>query len=125
MTATRKEFLYGDLTYELNSLLFSVHNELGRFAREKQYGDLLEEKMKVAGIRYQREVRVGDSGNVLDFLVEDSIVLELKTKPFLLREDYAQVQRYLHVVHLRLGILVNFRPKYLQPKRILHVDAHL
>lgn len=122
---TNKEFLYGELTYELNSCLFSVHNELGRFAREKQYADLLEKKLKEAGIRYQRELRAGDSGNVFDFLIEDVIVLELKAKPFLLREDYVQVQRYLHTANMRLGILVNFRSRYLQPKRILRPDAHL
>ncbi|MBP9686504.1 MAG: GxxExxY protein [Candidatus Doudnabacteria bacterium] len=59
------------------------------------------------------------------FLVEDVIVLELKAKPFLLREDYVQVQRYLHIANVRLGILVNFRPRYLQPKRILRPDVHL
>ena len=119
MLSDKKEFLYAETTYKLNGLLFSVHNELGMFAREKQYADLFEAKLKEYGISYKRELRIGDSGNILDFLIDDLIIIELKSKPFLLREDYFQTQRYLDSLNLRLGILVNFRTKYLQPKRIL------
>jgi|GEM_PF-6764652 len=31
---------------------------------------------------------IGDSGNIVDFIIEDSIILELKSKPFTLAEDY-------------------------------------
>lgn len=41
------EFLYKDKTYDLRGILFSVHNELGRFAKEKQYGDKTEKKFKL------------------------------------------------------------------------------
>ncbi len=119
MLSDKKEFLYAETTYKINGLLFSVHNELGMFAREKQYADSFETKLKESGIAYRRELRIGDSGNILDFLIDDLIIIELKSKPFLLREDYFQTQRYLDSLNLRLGILVNFRTKYLQPKRIL------
>lgn len=119
-----REFLYGDLTYEINGILYAIHNELGRFAREKQYADLFEYKLKEKGVRYQRELRVGDSGNILDFLIEDKIVIEFKSKAFLLKDDYFQIQRYLHILNLELGLLVNFRTQYLQPKRILRRDEH-
>ena len=36
-------FFYEDLSYFINSILFSVHNQLGAFAREKQYGNLIEQ----------------------------------------------------------------------------------
>ena len=119
MQAASGKLLYGDLSYELNGILFAVHNELDRFAREKQYADLIEEQLKSRNIKYKRECIVGDSGNIVDFIIEDSIILELKAKPFLLHADYDQVQRYLQVCDLHLGILVNFRSKYIQPKRIL------
>lgn len=111
--------LYGHLTYELNGIFFAVHNELGRFAREKQCGDLFEKKLKEINIAYKREVRIGDSGNVIDFIIEDSIVIEFKAIPIVTRLEYYQVQRYLYATGLELGILVNFRDKFLQPKRIL------
>lgn len=120
-----KEFLFGDLTYQLNGILYSVHNELGRFAREKQYSDLFEARLKEKGIGYKRELRVGDSGNILDFLIEDKVIVEFKSKAFLLKEDYFQIQRYLQVLNLELGLLVNFRSRYLEPKRILRPKQNL
>lgn len=116
----KSEFLYGDLTYKLNGILFAAHNELGRFAREKQYAECIAAKLKEKGINYQRELIVSDSGNIIDFLIEGTIILELKAKPFLTKEDYYQIKRYLQVCNLKLGILVNFRSNYLNPKRILH-----
>lgn len=116
------DLLYADLTYEIRGLLFSVHNELGRFAREKQVGDLLEEKIKAKGWKYLREQRIGDSGNVTDFIIQGIIIIELKAKPFLLKADYYQLQRYLFETQIKLGILVNFREKYLNPKRVLLAD---
>lgn len=120
-----KEFLFGDLTFKLQGILFSTHNELGRFAREKQYGDLLEKKLVENNVKFKREVRVGDTGNILDFIIEDKIIMELKSKPFLSKEDYFQIQRYLQALNLRLGILVNFRSSHLTPKRILNSKSNL
>lgn len=116
----KKEFFYGDLTYKIRKLLFAVHNELGMYAREKQYADLAEQKFKESGLENRREVRVGDSGNIIDFTIEDKVALEFKAKPFLTQEDYAQTQRYLQILNFRLGLLVNFRSKYLSPKRVLN-----
>ena len=121
----KKEFLYGDLTFKVRKVLFDTHNELGMFGREKQYGDLVERKLKELGIAHRREAIVADSGNTLDFIVEDKLILELKAKPFLTKEDYFQKQRYLQATNLRLGILVNFRTKYIAPKRILNSKSHL
>lgn len=119
-STAKKEFLYGDLTFVIRKHLFKVHNELGMYAREKQYADLLERQFLEFQIPYGREVSVGDTGNILDFVIDDKVILELKAKPFLLREDYDQIKRYLNILNFCLGIIVNFRTKYLSPKRILN-----
>lgn len=115
----KKDFLYGELTYKINGILIEVYKELGRYAREKRYADLVEKKLIAKGIRYKREVRVGDSGNIMDFIIEDKVILELKAVPRLIKEHYDQVKRYLYQAGLQLGILVNFRTSYLVPKRVL------
>jgi GxxExxY protein len=61
--------------------------------------------------------------NKVDFVVEDKIVVEIKAKRVIEREDYYQVQRYLVAMNKKLGLLVNFRDKYLRPKRILNSKA--
>ncbi len=118
----KQEFLYGDLTYKINGILIETHKELGPYAREKQFGDLVEQKLKERDIACKREVRIGDSGNILDFIIDEKVILELKTKPFLINEHYNQVKRYLHQTNLKLGILVNFRAKYIKPKRVLNLN---
>lgn len=116
----KKEFLFGDLTYKINGILIEVYKELGKYAREKQYADLIEQKLKERSLAYKREIKIGDSGNIIDFIIEDNVILELKAKPFLIKEHYDQIKRYLQQTNLRLGILVNFRTNFLNPKRVLN-----
>ena len=56
----------------------------------------------------------------MDFIIEDKIIIELKAKPFITKNDYYQTRRYLELLNLELGIIVDFRQKYLKPKRILN-----
>jgi len=51
----RKDLLYPELSYKVSGVLFKVHNKLGRFCREIQYGDLLELELKNAGLLFERE----------------------------------------------------------------------
>ena len=56
----------------------------------------------------------------VDFLIDNKIILEIKYRKYLTKEDYEQTQRYLTTLNLALGILVNFRDERLHPKRILN-----
>jgi len=49
--------------------LFSTHNELGSYAREKQYGDAIERRLGEIKIPYVREWRIADTDNITDFLI--------------------------------------------------------
>lgn len=117
--------LYPQLSYTINGILFRVHNELGRFCREKEYCDLFEKYLKDKEISYKREavINFGQNTNRVDFIVENSVVLEFKAKRFVAREDYFQIKRYLEHLHCSLGILVNFQNKFLTPKRVLNGQA--
>jgi len=120
------ELLYPDISYKLNGILFKVHNELGQFRGEKEYGDLIENYLTKNGINFEREKTLPASfdndqqRNKVDFLIEDKIILELKAKRFIDKEDYYQVKRYLSALNKPLGILVNFRRRYITPKRIVN-----
>lgn len=123
MKPGKAELIYPELSYLITGILFEAHNEKGRYAREKQYGDFIEKKLKELGIPYKREIIIADSGNTLDFIIENKIVLELKNKTILTKQDYFQLQRYLQTTGIKLGILVNFRYKYLKPIRIVRIDT--
>lgn len=103
--------------------MFEIHNSIGRYAREKQYADEFEKKLKELHIPYEREIEIKKSGNIVDFIVENKIVLEFKARPFIGKEEYYQIQRYLQTTKLSLGLLVNFRNRYLKPKRIIRIDT--
>src|SRR3989338_10632197 len=113
-----EKLVYPELSYLITGACFEVHNQLGRFCREKQYGDALEEKLRLLKTDCKREYTVGVTGNRIDFLIEDKIIIEIKAKPLLLREDYYQTQRYLQALNKKLGLIINFRNKYIRPKRV-------
>lgn len=69
------KLIYPELSYLLTGVCFDIHNQLGRFCREKQYADLMEKRLTELKILFKREYRHTSSGNVLDFLVDDKIVL--------------------------------------------------
>src|SRR5687768_16789923 len=97
--------IYPKLSYLLTGLCFEAHNEIGSYGREKQYGDFIEKRLKAVGISYKRELIIADTGNVVDFLVDGKILLELKSCRILTKTDYFQVQRYLQSTGIKLGLL--------------------
>ncbi|MBI4049214.1 MAG: GxxExxY protein [Candidatus Doudnabacteria bacterium] len=121
------DLIYPELSYKITGILFAVHNQLGRFCNEKQYADAIEAAFKGQGLKYEREKVLDPSfaaempgRNKIDFIVEDKIILEIKSSRMLTKENYYQVVRYLRALNKKLGLLVNFRAKYLEPKRILN-----
>ena len=119
----KTKLIYPELSYLLTGIFFDVHNHLGRYAREKQYGDLLADILKEKEIPFSRELLVPGTGNVIDFVVDGKVVVELKAKPMALKEDYYQIQRYLQILKLKLGLLVNFHQKFLRPSRIVLIET--
>jgi GxxExxY protein len=126
MPRISEKIILPELSFKICGLCFDAHNKLGRYRSEASYADAIETLLKEQEIPYKRELRLPPSfegeregRNRPDFIIDDKLVLELKTKPIITREDYDQVKRYLAVSGSTLGILVNFRSRYLAPKRVL------
>jgi GxxExxY protein len=118
-----QKVIYPELSYAMVGILFETHTELGPYAREKQYGDLIEKKLKERNFKYDRELAIGKTGNILDFLIESKIILELKAVRKIDNECYRQIQNYLQQTNMKLGILVNFRTTHLIPTRVVKIDT--
>ena len=71
---------------------------------------------------YKREISIANTGNILDFLINNKVILEVKAKRVITKADYYQTQRYLQESKAKLGIIINFRNKYLSPKRIVRIS---
>ena len=116
----RNDILYPELSYKITGVCLEVKKDLGRFAKEKQFCDRLEQKLIDQNIKYVREFVIKGTGNRVDFIIEDLILLEIKAKPFIEKTDYFQTQRYLKILNLKLGLIVNFQSVYLKPQRVIN-----
>lgn len=124
------ELIYPELSYKIIGVLFKVHSKLGGKYQEKYYQRAVGVALKETGLLYEKEIAVDLSfGNtkigkyILDFLIENRIILELKATPRFNREDFRQISSYLKAKNLKLGILVNFRGQKLTYKRVLNPEC--
>ena len=126
MSVEEKEILYKELSYKITGLSLEVYNELGFGFLEKVYENALMILFRENGIKaeqqkslpvYFKEHLIGEYFS--DILVEDKIILEVKTIEAFSSAHYAQLLNYLKVTQLRLGILLNFGPNRLSYKRII------
>jgi GxxExxY protein len=123
MHAIKKDIIERELSYQLMGMFFRIHRELGRFCRERQYSDALEIELRQSKLPYEREkayLVAGRYSNRADFVVDGRIIIELKTRPFLHDDDFSQMKRYLQSSGIRLGLVVNFRSIYINPRRVLN-----
>jgi len=95
---------------------FKVHKEVGPGLLERHYQKLLIYELKKRGLNVKKEVELPIYyDNVLfndyykvDLMVEDKIIIELKTVEQLLPVHFSQVRTYLKLSNYRLGYLINF-----------------
>jgi GxxExxY protein len=114
-------------TYKIIGLAMEVHKVLGKGFSEIVYKDALEYEFKQNGILYEREKEyvVPYKSIILphkfyaDFVVFDSIILEVKSKKNIIEEHYSQVMNYLAISRHEVGLLINFHEKSLEYKRIV------
>lgn len=121
------QIVHKELSYKIMGILFSVHNQLGNRYQEKYYQRAVEEALRESKLRFKKELAVDLKYNdkkigkyFLDFLIENLIVLEIKTVEVLNPRDFRQVLAYLVANDLQLGILANFRSDSLSYRRILN-----
>lgn len=108
-------------------ILFSVHNQLGNRYQEKYYQRAIEQGLKDSNLKFKKEIPVDLKFNnkkigkyLLDFFIENAIILEVKAVPSFRPKDFTQVLAYLVASNIELGILANFRTNSLTYKRILN-----
>ena len=113
---------YNQLTYDIIECCIEVHKELGPGLLESIYEECLESVLVENGLKVQRQVEAPlffkgkklNKGFRLDMLINDSIILELKSVETILPIHEAQLVSYLKLSKNKLGLLVNFNSKYLK-----------
>ena len=122
------ELIYPKLSYQLIGLVFEIYNELGYGYKEKYYQMAYEKLLISNKIKYQKEVPVNINFKgeklatvFLDFLVDDKIIIELKSKDRFGKNNIEQVYNYLKANGKKLGILINFTREGVKYKRIVNI----
>jgi len=110
------------ITYKIIGLAIEVHKQLGPGLLESAYQEclyyeivnsgLVVEKEKVLPIVY-KNIKL-DHGYRIDLLIENTIVIELKTVETFTDVHFAQILTYLKLGNYPLGLLINFDSKILK-----------
>ena len=121
------DLLFKDECYQIVGLCMKIHSTLGKGFKEIVYKDALEFEIKRNRIPYYREksYHITYEGAILphffiaDFLIFDSIILEIKASWRANSEYFRQTLNYLKTSQIKLGILINFGEEKLNFKRIV------
>lgn len=119
--------LYKEESYSIVGVLFEVYNNLGSGFSEIVYKDALEYEFCQRNILFEREkeysVKYKDytlpHKFYADFVVQEKIILEVKSVENLHDKYFAQCINYLKVSGCRLAILANFHKDLLDHRRIV------
>jgi GxxExxY protein len=111
-----KEIPQNELTSTIIGCAIEVHKQLGPGLLESAYQECLYYELKKSGLKVQKEKPMPivykeiklDHGYRIDLLVNDKIVIEIKTVENFTEVHTAQVLTYLKLGNYPLGLLINF-----------------
>ena len=107
---------YNEITYLIRKSIFNVYNELGPGLLESVYEKVLAYELEDYGLKVKTQFPIKvkykdiflDIGFRADILVEEKIIVEIKSIEELAKVHHKQLLTYLKLADLKLGILVNF-----------------
>ena len=105
-----------DLTYQIRRAVWDVYNILGPGLLESIYEEALCYELQQKGLRFERQKQIPiiykgitlNSDFRLDLLVEDQIIIELKSVEEIKPVFYKQLRTYLRLLNKQVGLLINF-----------------
>jgi GxxExxY protein len=105
-----------ELSYLIRGAIFKVYNNLGPGLLESVYEFAMAFELKKSGLKTecQRPFPVVYEGNILetgfrlDIIVENKVILEIKSVDDLADVHHKQLLTYLKITGVKLGLLVNF-----------------
>ena len=105
-----------EITFEIRGAIYDVYKELGPGLLESVYEEALCFELEQRGLKVERQSQVPIiyKGNVLktelrlDVLVEDKVIVELKSVEEMKKVFAKQLLTYLRLMDKKIGLLVNF-----------------
>ncbi len=114
--------IVNDISYDVRGAAFKVHSELGPGLLESVYETALAYELEQMGYDVKRQMGIPmnykhiefDIGFRLDIIVNDSVIVEIKSVENLLDVHHKQLLTYLKLTNKRLGLLINFNSSSLK-----------
>ena len=121
-----------EISYKIRGAIYKVYNALGPGLLESVYEAALCYQLRKEGLKVENQVRldVMYDGVVLpvdfrlDILVEDSVIIELKSVEELKPIHHKQLMTYLRIANKHLGLLVNFNTNNINEGIIRKVNGY-
>ena len=121
------DFLYEEESYKIRGACFKVYNVLGGGIKERIIVRALIQELTTQKLNVNHETRIDVIYNnekigiyIPDLVVNDKIIIEIKSKPYLTKEDEKQFWGYLKGSKYKLGFLIGFTPQKLIIKRFVY-----
>lgn len=100
---------------------------------EKVYEKVLALELKNNGLSVKTQVPIPitfkgifiDSSFIADIIVEDKVIIEIKSIPEIINAHHKQLLTYLKLTKLKLGILVNFNTDYIDKSIIRKINGNI
>ena len=105
-----------EISFKIRGAIFKVYNTLGPGLFESVYESALYYELTKMDLKVERQLVISipydeiilDIAFKIDLLVEDKVIIELKSVEDLAPIHYKQITNYLRLTNKKLGILVNF-----------------
>ena len=128
-----KEKIYNALSHKIIGACIEVHRELGPGLLESVYEECLTFELKTLGLYAERQVELPviykgyllSKTFVMDIVVEEMIVLELKAVQELIPLNHIQTITYLRMAQMKLGLLINFNAERLRDGIYRKINGNL
>jgi GxxExxY protein len=120
-----------EVSYKIRSAIFKIYNELGPGLFVSVYEQALLYQLRKDGLEAKSQVEVPvyydeqklDVGFRIDILVEDLVIIEIKSVEELSKVHHKQLLTYLRLTEIRLGLLVNFNTDNISESIIRKVNG--
>lgn len=111
-----------ELSFKIIGIALELHRNVGPGLLESSYENALAYDLREAGLEVKQQVAVPffykemkmDVGYRLDMIIENKIIVEVKSVEVVAPVHYSQLLTYLKLSDMKLGLLINFNTRLLK-----------
>ena len=127
MKKENADLIYPELSYQIIGISFKIFNKLGYGFQEKYYQRAFAKEFDIIGLKYEKEKIINIKYDnkflgryLLDFVIDNKIVVELKVRSRLGYVDIKQTLNYLKTGQYKLALIIYITKEGVKYRRIIN-----